>query len=148
QVPTPDLHFGFPLGSDGRLAGISAIEAYFELVAARSDRVVIADLGPTTEGHRTIAAIVSAAGNIRDLERIRVTNQQLSDPRSSPPEDARRAIATHKAIVAIGSSIHAPEVGGSQAASELLYWLATATDRETLDVLDNVVVILVPSLNP
>jgi Zinc carboxypeptidase len=119
-----------------------------ELVAARSDRVVAADLGPTTGGHRTIAAIVSAPGNIRNLERIRVTNQQLADPRTLAPGDARRAIATHKAVVAIGSSIHAPELGGTQAASELLYWLATATDRETLDLLDNLVVILIPSLNP
>ena len=35
---------------------------------------------------------------------------------------------THKAVLAIGGSIHASEIGATQAANELLYTLATATD--------------------
>src|SRR5262249_40662365 len=81
QIPTPEGHFGFGMGADGRLASADAIERYFELVASRSDRVRIIDIGPTTEGHRTIAAIVSAPENIRNLDGIRATNQQLADPR-------------------------------------------------------------------
>jgi hypothetical protein len=38
-------------------------------VASQSDRVKVVDLGVTTEGHRTIAAIVSAPENIRNLDR-------------------------------------------------------------------------------
>ena len=71
EVPTPDAHFGFRMGANGRLATADAIEKYFEAVASQSDRVKIVDFGPTTEGHRTIAAIVSAPDNIRNLERIR-----------------------------------------------------------------------------
>src|SRR3954470_5264446 len=56
QVPTPEQHFGFRMGADGRLAGADQIEKYFEAVAAKSDRVKILDVGQTTEGHRTIAA--------------------------------------------------------------------------------------------
>ena len=51
-------------------------------------------------------------------------------------------------VVAIGASIHATEVGGTQAASELLHSLATSTDPGILTVLQNVVIILIPSLNP
>ncbi len=40
------------------------------------------------------------------------------------------------------------EIGATQAANELLYTLATATDPPTLDVLQNVIIILIPSLNP
>jgi hypothetical protein len=148
QVPAPDSHFGFAMGSERRLAGAAEIETYFDLVAARSDRVTVIDIGPTTEGHRTIAAIISAAENIRNLAAIRAVNQRLADPRGLAPEEARRLATTHKAVLTIGNGIHASEVGGSQAASELLYSLATATDSETLDVLRNVVVILIPSLNP
>jgi hypothetical protein len=148
QVPTPESHFGFRLGSDRQLAAADDIEAYFRLVAARSSRVAVIDIGRTTGGHSTIAAIISAPDNILNLAQIRATNQRLADPRTLSPEDARRLSGTHKVVVAIGNSIHASEVGGNQAASELLYALATASDASTLDVLEHVVVILIPSLNP
>ena len=123
-------------------------EKYFELVASQSGRVKIVDIGPTTEGHRTIAAIISAAENIDNLDEIRAANQRLADPRTLSPDEARRLAATHKTVLAIGASIHASEVGATQAANELLYTLASATDRATLAVLQNVVLILIPSLNP
>jgi hypothetical protein len=148
QVPTPESHFGFRMGSDGQLAAADDIERYFETVAARSDRVKVIDIGPTTDGHRTLAAIVSAPENIQNLNQIRAANQRLADPRSVTPDEARRLAASHKAIVAIGGGIHASEVGATQAANELLYELTTSTAPETLDVLRNVVLILIPSLNP
>ncbi len=147
-MPTPESHFGFRMGTDGRLASAADIETYFELVAGRSDRVKIVDLGPTTEGHRTIAAIVSAPENIRNLDRIREENQRLADPRTLPADEARRLSSTHKVVVAIGCSIHATEIGATQAAGELLYELATSHDAATLDQLRQVVLILVPMLNP
>jgi hypothetical protein len=48
----------------------------------------------------------------------------------------------------ISCSIHSIEVGGSQMSMELLYKLATSTDEEIKEILDNVILILVPSLNP
>src|SRR5258705_476560 len=54
RIPTPESHFGFRMGADGRLANAADIEKYFELVAAGSDRVKIVDLGPTTEGRSQI----------------------------------------------------------------------------------------------
>jgi len=148
QVPVPDAHFGFRLGSDRRLATADAIEAYFTQVAAHSDRVSLIDLGPSTEGHRTIAAVISAPENLRALDQIKAANARLSDPRTLEPDEARRLATTQKAIVAIGASIHASEVGANQAASELLYTLVTATDPPTLSVLQNLVIVLIPSLNP
>jgi hypothetical protein len=148
SVPTPESHFGFRIGADGRLANAADIEKYFELVAAGSDRVKIADLGPTTEGRRTIAAIVSAPENIRNLDRIRADNQRLSDPRTLPADEARRIASTHKVVVAIGCSIHATEIGATQAANELLHELATSNDPATLAQLRDVVLIIIPMLNP
>src|SRR5476649_174965 len=124
QIPTPEAHFGFRMGDDGRLAAAEQIEAYFQRVAARSDRVKIIDIGPTTKGRRTIAEIVSAPENIRNLDRIREANQRLADPRTLSKEDARQIAGTHPAVLAIGCGIHASEVGATQAANELLYTLA------------------------
>ena len=148
EVPTPESHFGFRMGTDGRLAAATDIERYFERVGAQSDRVKVIDIGPTTEGHRTIAAIISAAENIRNLDEIRADNQRLADPRALSPEDARGMAATHKAVLVIGCSIHASEIGATQAANELLYWLATSADPQTVNILQQVVIILIPSLNP
>jgi hypothetical protein len=148
QVPTPDAHFGFRLGTDRRLASAEAIEQYFTTVASHTDRVKLLDLGRTTEGHPLIAAAISAPENIKALDAIRAANLRLSDPRTLEPDEARRLAATQKAIVAIGAGIHATEVGATQAASELLYGLVTARDPSTTSMLQNVVVVLIPSLNP
>src|SRR5438876_4059588 len=148
QLPPPESFFGFRMGTDGQLASSEAIEQYFELTASKSDRVKIVDIGPTTEGHRTIAAIVSSPENIRNLDQIRTANQRLADPRALPPDEARRLASAHKVVLAIGCSIHASEIGATQAANELLHALATASDPAMLHVLQNVVVILIPSLNP
>jgi hypothetical protein len=148
DIPSPEAQFGFRMGADRQLASETAIDAYFRLVAASSDRVRIADIGTTTENNPTIAAIISSPDNIRNLEAIRQANQRLADPRTLAPEDARRLAATQKAVLAIGCSIHSTEIGANQAANELLYSLATSTDPATLDILNNIVVILIPSLNP
>lgn len=148
DIPSPDAQFGFRIGTDRQLAPEDALEAYFKLIAGSSDRVRLTDIGQTTDGHPTIAAIISAPENIRNLEEIRRTNQRLADPRSLPADEAHRLASTHKAVLAIGCSIHASEIGANQAAAELLYSLATSNDPATLDVLRNVVVILIPSLNP
>src|SRR5215510_4980597 len=66
QIPSPQDHFGFRMGADRQLVSAEGIEQYFELVASQSDRVRIIDLGSSTEGHRTIAAVVSAPENIQN----------------------------------------------------------------------------------
>jgi hypothetical protein len=91
QIPTPDSHFGFRLGTDRRLATAEAIERYFTLVGSQSDRVKLIDLGKSTDGHNTIAAVVSAPENIKNLDQIRAANARLSDPRTLQPDEARRS---------------------------------------------------------
>src|SRR5262245_42122399 len=109
QVPTPEAHFGFRMGADRQLAAAADIEAYFETVARQSDRVRAIEIGPTTEGHRTIGAIISAPENILNLKDIRDANQRLADPRLLSADAAREVTRSHKAIVAIGAGIHADE---------------------------------------
>jgi len=147
-IPSPESQFGFRIGSDRQLASMDAVEGYFDRIASASDRVRLTNLGATTDGHRTVAAIISAPENIRNLDAIRAANARLADPRTLSPDEARQLAATQKAVLVIGCSIHSSEIGANQAASELLYSLATSNDAATLDVLRNVVVILIPSLNP
>jgi hypothetical protein len=90
-IPAPEPYFGFALGADGRLAGADEIGKYFQAVANSSARVKLVDVGTTTEGHPTMAAIVSAPENIRNLEQIRAVNQQLGDPRTVAEEEGPKA---------------------------------------------------------
>jgi hypothetical protein len=149
QVPTPEAFFGFKMGTDGKLADWPSIQKYFETVAAASPRVELVDVGPTTEGRRIIAAIISSPENIKDLSNLQIDNRLLADPRRLANDREVQAIMTGaRAVVAIGCSIHASEIGATQSANDLLYELATATDERTEAVLRNLIVILMPSLNP
>lgn len=136
------------MGADRELAAWSDIRNYFEKVAAASDRVELVDVGPTTDGNRLIAAVVSAPENIQRLEAIRTANLRLADPRLIAPAEAKSIAEKNPVVVAIGASIHASEIGATQAANELLHSLATTDDPEMLQVLRNVVLVLLPSLNP
>ncbi len=53
-----------------------------------------------------------------------------------------------KPVVLVTASIHASEIGGSQSIPLLLYELASDISIETQSILDNVITILVPSMNP
>lgn len=148
QVPSPESQFGFRLGAEGRLADADAIERYFDRVAATSDRVRLVDMGRSTEGHRMPAAIVSSPANLRNLDAIHDANRRLADPRTLAAGDVEGLTRSHKAVIAIGASIHAEEIGGTQAVTELLYRLSSADDPDTRRVLDDLIVILIPMLNP
>jgi hypothetical protein len=147
-VTEPQAFFGFPIGADRELADWPSLQKYFESVAAASDRVDIVDAGPTTEGRRLIAAIVSAPENLARVEEIRRNSLRLADPRMLDEKAAAAITERQPAIVAIGMSIHATEIGATQAAPELLHTLATSTDPEVARWLRDVVLILLPSLNP
>lgn len=148
SLESPEAFFGFRMGADTELASWPRIREYFERIARASDRVELVDLGPTTDGNRLMGAVVSAPENIARLDAIKAANRRLADPRTLSPEEAKAVAATHKAVLVIGASIHATEIGATQAANELLYGLATTEDPALVASLREVVLILVPSLNP
>src|SRR4030095_17173838 len=99
QTPSPESYFGFQMGSDSQVATADGIEEYFGLVAARADRVDLVDIGPTTDGHRTIAAIISAPENLRNLDQIRSVNQRLADPRRLSGDEGGILTRSHKEVL-------------------------------------------------
>ena len=147
-VPTPEAFFGFRMGADRELADWPGLVRYFQAVAGASGRVRLVDAGPSTDGLRMTAAIVSSPDNIARLDEIRRDALRLGDPRTLGEAAARELIARQPVIVAVGMSIHASEIGATQAAPELLHALATSDDPEIARTLQDVVLILFPSLNP
>jgi hypothetical protein len=147
-LPAPEAVFGHKMGADRELVDWPGLQKYFESIAAASDRVELVDAGPTTEGRRLIAAVVSSPANIKRLEEIRANSLKLADPRTLEDSDADKIIERQPVIVAIGMSIHATEIAATQTAPELLHTLATSTDQQLTRSLDDLVLILFPSLNP
>jgi hypothetical protein len=131
--------------SDSKSAPIASLPttAYFHALAAASPRVKVESLGKTTLGEDFIMAVVTSAGNMRNLEKIRETARKLADPRGLSDEQIAQLARDGKSIVLVTCNIHSSEIASSQMAMEWAHALATANDAETKRRLDNVVLLLV-----
>jgi len=149
NVPTPQSMLGFAPGDDRTIADWAQIRAYFARLDAASDRVRVETIGQSTEGRPLIVAYISAPENIRNLARYQEIQRKLADPRLVR-DDAERERLIHdgKMVVAVSCSIHSTEIVASQMALRLAYDLATAQDEETRQILQNVILLLIPSPNP
>jgi hypothetical protein len=150
QIPTPESVLGFVPGADFRLATYEQSIGYFEVLANASDRIQLVETGRTTEGRRWLAAVVSSPENLARLDDIKSAARRLADPRSLSEAEARRLASGTPAIVDINGGLHATEVAGAQHTIQLAYDLVSGatSDPRVEAILDNVVVVLWPSLNP
>lgn len=148
--PTPPRSLlGFSPGDDRKLADWRQITEYFSRLDKTSDRVTVHTLGETTLGRPLIVAFISAPENIRDLEKYKEIQRQLSDPRAIRDEAERDALIQNgKTVVAISCSMHSDEAVASQMSMQLAYELATAQDAATREILHNTILLLIPSGNP
>ena len=148
-VPSPAEHFGFEMGADRRLADWAELVEYYRVVADRSPRVSLDTLGPTTRGRPFVLLTVTSEENHARLDDLRRTQMKLSDPRSvSGPEELEDLLERGRAVVLLTHAIHSTEVGSFQMAPRLVHRLATSEEPDVRRILDEVVVLDIPSLNP
>ena len=148
-IPSPKSVLGFTPGDDRTIAGWSQITDYFERLDRASDRVLVQTLGQSTLKRPLIVAFISARENILALPKYKDIQQQLADPRKVTEDIQRdRLFANGKTVVAISCSIHSTEIVASQMSMQLAYELATAQDAETREILQNTILLLIPSPNP
>jgi Zinc carboxypeptidase len=148
-IPSPKSVLGFNPGDDRTIAGWSQITDYFERLDRASDRVLVQTLGQSTLKRPLIVAFISARENILALPKYKDIQQQLADPRKVTQDVQRdRLFANGKTVVAISCSIHSTEIVASQMSMQLAYELATAQDAETREILQNTILLLIPSPNP
>jgi hypothetical protein len=149
QVPTPASHFGFDIGADRKLADWKQLTAYYEKLAKTSPRVKVDTIGKTTLGAPFVMLTVTSPQNHARLRELHDIQMRLSDPRRvSNDAELQRLMDAGRSIVLITHGIHATEVGSSQSAARLLHRLATSNDEKIREILDNVVLLNIPSLNP
>ncbi len=149
QTPNPEQTLGFKVGADFKLATYEQSIAYFKKLDASSDLIELKVIGETSEGRPWYAAFISSKDNLSKLEHYRNISQQLAHPGDLSREDAKQLSKEGKPIVHIDGGLHASEVAGAQHTISLAYELISKSEDENIKrILDDVILILWPSLNP
>ncbi len=148
-VQSPEQFFGFRIGSDNKLARWDRIVDYMRQVSNGSDRVRFRELGKTTNGNPFIVLEISSPDTLKNLDRYKQMERKLYFQGGAPAAAERDEIFRQgKVVLLITCSIHATEIGASQMSLELVHRLATDDSPAVKKILDNVIFLLVPSLNP
>ena len=152
-IPAPEEVLGFVPGDDRKLASWNQIVEYFERLDQSSDRVKFETLGSTSMNKPFVMATISSPANLAKLDEYKQIQAQLADPRKlgAPGVRDRKAaelIARGKTIVLITCGIHSTEVGSYLSSTLIAHRLASSNEPEIQNILDNTIVLLVPSLNP
>src|SRR6266850_3919174 len=152
SIPSPRSVLGFNPGDDRTVADWKQITEYFARLDRTSERVQVQTIGRSTLGRTMIAAFISAPENIRSLEKYKDIQARLADPRLNPADGrmdfSGQLVRDGKTVVVISCSIHSTEIVASQMSMQLAYNLASANDDDTLSILRNTILILIPSPNP
>ena len=149
QAPSPKSVLGFTPTDDKTIADWTQIVDYFTKLDKASNKVTVKEIGKTTNGKPLIVAFISSADNIKKLDKYRQISAKLADPRTvKDSTELEDLIKNGKTIVSISCSIHSTEIVASQMSMNLAYDLATSNDADTKEILDNTILLLIPSSNP
>jgi hypothetical protein len=145
-IQSPKEHFGFSIGDNYSLATYTQTEAYFKKLSM-SDRTKLVDIGLTEEGRHQYMLIVSSPDNIKNLARYKEISQKLARAEGLTKEQAIALSNEGKSVVWIDGGLHATEVVGTHQLIETAWQLVSRSDKETMDILNNVIILLV-NANP
>ena len=148
QVQTPEAFFGFKIGADGELARYPRVLEYFQHLAKQTDRVRYEEIGKTTMGNSFALVTISSPANLKRFDRLVAINRRLADPRGLSDGEAATLTAEGRPFYLLYATIHSTEVGNGQTIVLLGHKLATENSPAVREMLDNAVLLLVPSQNP
>jgi len=149
-VATPASVLGWTPGDDYKLDSWDDLTKVYERLAATSDRVIVKHVGKTTLGHDYLVVYISSPENLKKLDYYKDLNFKITDPRrlKHGDKEAEQAIKNGKVFVALTYGIHSTETASYLGGQNVAYKLASSNDPETLRILDNTIIILVPARNP
>ncbi|MDG1750886.1 MAG: M14 family zinc carboxypeptidase [Thalassotalea sp.] len=133
QIIKPAAVLGFGLGE--RHIRHDQLVQYMETLAQASNKVVLTDIGRTTEMRKQVLLTISHPDNITKLPEL----LSRSDVGKNPEDPL---------VIWLGYSVHGDEISGSNAALVIAYHLAASQDESVTEILKNTVIVLEPSINP
>jgi len=149
SVPTPESVLGHKPGDDYYLANYDESRDYFRKLAASSNRIKLINVGKTTRGLDWEIAIISSPENLAKIDRYKEIARQLALGQAPDEATAKQLAHEGKVFVHIDGGMHSSEVAGAQQSIALAYKLVSSVgDPEVDAILDNVILLLWPTLNP
>ncbi|MDR1383579.1 MAG: hypothetical protein LBJ67_07015 [Planctomycetaceae bacterium] len=144
----PEPKFGeYTVGDDYFLANYTQLIEYWTQLEKASDRIKLVDIGTTPEGRTIKIAIITSPENHKNLKRYQEISVKLAKAEGLTDDEAKKLAAEGKAVVWIDGGLHATETVNAQSLFIEAYDLVSRNDEETLRILDNVILLLVPA-NP
>ena len=142
DIPTPKDFLGWQIG-DWHL-NHDQLTNYCKKLAESSPKVVYHEYARSYEQRPLFYLIITSEANHANLENIRREQMAMCDPNNSSSIN----LDDKKIIIYQGFSVHGNEASGGNASVLAAYNLAASREKETLDLLDEVVVLLDPCFNP
>lgn len=147
SVPTARDVIGIDLGD--RDVTTQESDSYLTAVAAASPNVVDGVLATSVQGRPLRYAVVGQEKWVTQagLSQIGRDVARLRDPRT-PEAQARQIIRSMPSILWVAGNVHGGEESGTDASLRVLYELAARTDCAAEEILDDAIVVVLPTQNP
>src|SRR5687768_6506632 len=98
RITSPKEEFGFNFGDDYQLATYQQLVAYWQKLDRESERMILQEIGRTSEGRPHLMAIVSAPENLGNLARYREISRRLALAEGLNDDQARALAREGKAV--------------------------------------------------
>jgi hypothetical protein len=145
-VPPPDQFLKHIVGAPNVLTHVKDIHDYMRLLASKSPRVKVFELGKSEEGREMLLVAIADEKTIANLDRYRDINARLADPRNLTDADAQKLLAEGKPMYWAAGSIHSTETGAPEMMMELAYRLAVEESPFIQTIRKNAIILLTPVL--
>lgn len=160
KVTTPKAFFGYNIGDDYKLTpwlsrelkgegARQGVVDYDRELQRTSSRVRVFPDGTSEMGKPMVLTVITAPENWARIDQYKAINKKLADPRQvASDDDARILAAQGKAVYWLDAGIHATERTGVETLIQLSYELASGRDQWTLNLLNDVIVVIEGTINP
>jgi len=146
SIPTPEKILGHICGAPDILSYTQDVNRYMRELAKATNRVKVFSMGKSEEGREMILVAVSDAANLQKLERYKLLNAALTDPRKTTEAQAQRLIKEDIPMYWATGAMHSPESGSPEMLMELAYRLAVEDTPFIKDIRKNCIFLITPVL--
>ncbi|MCC7376050.1 MAG: hypothetical protein IT581_15435 [Verrucomicrobiales bacterium] len=147
NVPSLADLLGFP-GGERAVTSAEIDKCLKAWATALPDRTRLVEYARSHEGRPLHYLILTSPKNLTRLDEIEADIRRLGDPRSTDPSQAEAIIGRTPPVAWFAATIHGDETEGSDAALILAHHLLAATTDEVRTLLDSLVIIIDPLMNP
>ena len=146
NIDNPSQFLNFNYGD--RVASPEQVTNALNKWSKQSNKLKVVEYAKTHEGRPLHAVFISSPENLNNLDNIKNKISELSDARNTSDREATQIIKSLPAVAWMAYSIHGNETSGGDAALGLIYHLIANQDKDILNMLDEMIIIIDPLMNP